>query len=84
MKSYNSHLEVQKFVRYLWCLSFTPPEHVVSAWEGFVANNIPEVEEDDVAYEEEKATAVGFNIAMGQFALYFENTWLGSKNNRYP
>ena len=84
MKSYNSHLEVQKFVRYLWCLSLTPPEHVVSAWEGFVANNIPEVEEDDLADEEERAAAVGFNIAMGQFALYFENTWLGSKNNRNP
>jgi hypothetical protein len=61
----------------------TPPEDVVSAWEAFVADNIPEVEED-VADDEEKATAVGFNIAMGQFAFYFQNTWLGSKNNRNP
>lgn len=84
MKSYNSHLEVQKFVRYLWCLSLIPPEHVVSAWESFVANNIPEVEEDDVDDDEEKAVAVGFNIAMGQFALYFESTWIGAKNTRNP
>ena len=83
-KSYNTDVEVQTFIRYLWCLSLVPADQVVFAWENFVKKNVPEVDEDAMEYEEDQAAAAAFNMAMQQFVLYFESTWIGSKNTRNP
>ena len=83
-KSYNEDVEVQTFVRYLWCLSMVPSDQVVSAWDSFVKLNVPEVDEEEMEDEEDQAAAAAFNIAMQQFALYFESTWIGAKNTRNP
>ena len=46
--------------------------------------NIPEVDEDAIEDEEDQAAGAAFNMAMQQFVLYFESTWIGSKNTRNP
>ena len=81
-KSYNSDVDMQTFVRYLWCLSMSPLDQVGSAWDSFVKLNVPEVDEDEMEDEEDKAAA--FNIAIQQYVVYFESTWIGSKNTRNP
>ena len=83
-KAYNTEVEVQTFVRYLWCLSLVPEDQVVFAWENFVEKNIPEADEDASDDEEDQAEAAAYNIAMQQFVLYFESTWIGSRNARNP
>ena len=71
-KSYNSDVKMQTFVRYLWCLSISTPDQVVSSWDSFVKLNVPEADEDEMEDKEEKAAA----IAIHQYVVYFESTWI--------
>ena len=71
-KSYNSDVKIQTFVRYLWCLSISTPDQVVSSWDSFVKLNVPEADEDEMEDKEEKAAA----IAIHQYVVYFESTWI--------
>ena len=84
LKMSNKFEEVQTFVRKLWALSLVPPDQVISTWENFVSNFVPYVDDDEAENSDEEAEAITYNIAMEQFLVYFESTWLGSKNSRNP
>jgi hypothetical protein len=69
---YNSNVEFQTLVRYLWALSLVPENQVVQVWEDFLSK------EFDVL-------STGFQDDYEQvemFLAYFEKTWLGSMNTR--
>ena len=83
-KYFSSDLEIQTFVRYLWCLTLVPPDQVVNAWDQFVKKNVPELDEDNFEDDDDKTEAASLNLAIQQLILYFENTWIGGENKRNP
>ena len=83
-KYFSSDLEIQTYVRYLWCLTLVPPDQVVIAWDQFVKKNVPELDEDNFEDEDDKTEAASLNLAIQQLTLYFENTWIGGENKRNP
>ncbi len=40
MELYNSDTEFHRLVRYIWSLSYVPPEHVVPIWESFIQEKV--------------------------------------------
>ena len=59
-------------------------DQVVSAWDSFVKLNMPEVDGDEIEDEEEKAAAAAIHIVIQKYVVYFESTWIGSKNTINP
>ena len=84
LKYTNQFEDVQVFVRKLWSLSIVPPNKVISVWEEFIKDSVPYIDEEQTEDSEDKAEAVTYNAALEQFVVYFESTWLGSKNARNP
>ena len=84
LKRTNQFEELQAFVRKLWGLSIIPPDQVISVWEEFIKCSIPYADEEQTEDSEDEAEAVSYNAALDQFVVYFESTWLGSKNARNP
>ena len=84
LKYTNQFEDVQVFVRKLWSLSIVPPNKVISVWEKFIKDSVPYIDEEQTEDSEDEAEAVTYNTALEQFMVYFESTWLGSKNARNP
>ena len=81
---YKEYQEVQTFVRYLWALSVVPLDHVIPVWERFILKNVPTVEDEDLTGDDDIEAAQNLNDQLQQVVVYFENTWLGGKNQRNP
>ena len=77
MVDYNQDIDFQTFIRKLWSLSLVPIEDVVNVWEQ-LQTIVPVLTED----EAEEEGIQEFNNCMDKFLLYFEQTWIGSKNPR--
>ena len=84
LKWTNEFEDVQVFVRKLWSLSIVPPNKVISVWEKFIKSSVPYIDEEQTEDSDAEAEAVTYNTALEQFVVYFESTWLGSKNARNP
>ena len=76
-KYFSSDLEIQTFVRLIWCLTLVPPDQVMIAWDQFVKMNVPELDEDNFEDEDNKTEAAFLNLAIRQLIIYFETTWIG-------
>ena len=74
---YQQDASCQTFVRKLWSLSLVPEGEVVRVWE-MLEELVPTMDERDENDDE----ARNFNASMEQFLLYFEQTWIGTKNPR--
>ena len=77
MVDYNQDENLQTFIRKLWSLSLVPIEDVVNVWEE-LEKIVPVLTEEDADEDDIQE----FNNCTEQFLLYFEQTWIGSKNPR--
>ena len=71
---YNSNVEFQTFVRYLWALSLLPETDICDAWEDFISSKYDILKD---SLDDEDAVD-----AIDSFLEYFEKTWVGSLNWR--
>ena len=66
---------IHTFLRHLWSLSLVPEEDVVKVWEYILEKEFPEMDDEEETVEE-------YNQAMEFYLMYFEQTWIGTKNRR--
>ena len=69
---YQSCIEFQTLIRYLWGLSLVPAEKIVSTWENYIS----------VQYDKLKLAFPDDIETVDEFLGYFEKTWIGSLNWR--
>jgi hypothetical protein len=70
---YNNDIQFSMFIRYIWALSYVPPDMILAAWTTVIQDKVrqaaPTWEKD---YEKELAT----------FLKYIYRTWIGELNTR--
>ena len=75
MATFSNTDVIQTFLRHLWSLSLVPEEDVVKVWEYILDKEFPEMDDEEETVEE-------YNQAMEFYLMYFEQTWIGTKNRR--